>query len=210
VVVQGSGAQADYLTISSGGMEDNGFIRGGSEIMASGAAALGDPVYDGGSVTVQSGGVVSGQEVLYDGTMTVENGGFASMVIIESGTLEVARGAVGGVYFYNSGADELVSDAAGTFHGTVADLGAGDQIDLAGVAFAPTVKKGQVGLSTSGGSSTLTVTDGVHTASVELLGAYMASEFVATSDGDGGSLITFTSATSTNGHGNAVAAAVTS
>ena len=61
-------------------------------------------------------------------------------------------------------------------------------------------------------SGTLTVTDGVHTASIQLLGQYMASEFVAASDGHGGTIITFTSATSTtggHGHGNAIATPVT-
>jgi hypothetical protein len=39
----------------------------------------------------------------------------------------------------------------------------------------------------------------------------IASEFVAASDGHGGTLITFTSATSTSGgHGNAIATSVTS
>ena len=71
-------------------------------------------------------------------------------------------------------------------------------------------KKGQTHLSFTEAagnlSGTLTVTDGVHTASIELLGNYTASEFVAASDGHGGTLITFTSATSatiaTGGHGH--------
>ena len=62
-------------------------------------------------------------------------------------------------------------------------------------------------------SGTLTVTDGVHTASIQLLGQYTASEFAAASDGHGGTLITFTSATTATGghsHGNAIASPVTS
>ena len=65
----------------------------------------------------------------------------------------------------------------------------------------------------SGASSgTLTVTDGVHTASIQLLGQYTASEFATASDGHGGTLITFTSATTTTGgHGhNVIASPVTS
>ena len=65
----------------------------------------------------------------------------------------------------------------------------------------------------SGLSGTLNVTDGVHTASIQLLGYYMASEFATAGDGHGGTLITFTSATSTNGghgHGNAIVSPVTS
>jgi len=44
-------------------------------------------------------------------------------------------------------------------------------------------------------SGTLTVTDGVHTASIQLHGAYMVSGFVTAGDGHGGSLITVTSLT---------------
>ena len=54
-------------------------------------------------------------------------------------------------------------------------------------------------------SGTLTVSDGLHTASIQLLGDYTASEFAAASDGNGGTLITFTSATvmaGGNGHGH--------
>ncbi|MBO0884730.1 MAG: hypothetical protein J2P17_31235, partial [Mycobacterium sp.] len=199
------------LVISSGGLEYNGVISGGAEVVASGATIFGDSVYGGGSALVQSGGVISSQEVIYDGTMTVAAGGSAAYVILESGTLEVASGgAVGTVNLWNSGGiDTLVLDAATSFHGTVAGFGAGDQIDLEDIAFAPTLKKGQVTFS----SNTLTVTDGTHTASIHLLGAYMASELVASSDGHGGTLITFTSAASTtggNGHGNAIASPVTS
>jgi hypothetical protein len=42
-------------------------------------------------------------------------------------------------------------------------------------------------------SGTLTVNDGTHTANIQLLGQYTASEFAAASDGHGGTLISFTS-----------------
>jgi hypothetical protein len=56
-------------------------------------------------------------------------------------------------------------------------------------------------------SGTLTVTDGVLTTSIELLGNYVAS------DGHGGTLITFTTGTQPGGHlghSNAIASPVTS
>lgn len=172
--------------ISSGGMEYDCIISGGVETVASGVMMAGDPIYGGGSEIVQSGAVLQGSEFIGDGTMTVVGGGSAGVVTLESGTLEVASGgAVGGVDFWNNGAgiDTLVLDASKSFHGTVAGFGTGDQIDLQDVAFVPTTKKGPVSYSNSGGSGTLTVTDGVNTAAIQLLGAYIASDFVAASDG---------------------------
>jgi len=154
---------------------------------------------------------------IYDGTVKLA-GGSAWGVLIYDGTLEVAGGSTvgaGGAVFLNSGTtsiDTLVLDASTSFHGTVGGFGTRDQIDLEDIAFG-TTKKSQVSYTNSGLSGTLNVTDGVHTASIQLLGSYMASEFVAASDGHGGTLITFTSATATNGghgHGAAVASPVTS
>jgi hypothetical protein len=116
-----------------------------------------------------------------------------------------------------SGGGTLWFDGGTGFGWTVAGIGLGDHIDLADVAFtAPTIKKGngnEVSFTeaASDQSGTLTVTDGVHTASIQLLGAYIASDFVAASDGHGGTLITFTSASTTgnHSHGNAIASPVT-
>ena len=41
----------------------------------------------------------------------------------------------------------------------------------------------------AGGTYSLTVTDGTHTANIALLGNYLASTFVASSDGHGGTLV---------------------
>jgi len=118
------------------------------------------------------------------------------------------------------GGSTLVLDASAGFHGMVAgfgDYGRPDQIDLEDIAFGTmTTKKGQnsqVSYSGNAVSGTLTVTDGVHTAALQLLGYYTASEFATASDGHGGTLITFTSATTVtggHGHGHAIASPVTS
>jgi hypothetical protein len=138
-------------------------------------------------------------------------------VTISGGTVEVANGgAFSGAF---QGAGSLVLDASASFHGLVAGFGASDQIDLRDIAFVTaTTKKGATTHlsfteAASATSGTLSVTDGVHTASIQLLGQYTASEFVAASDGHGGTLITFTSSTATtggHGHGNAIASPVTS
>jgi hypothetical protein len=84
----------------------------------------------------------------------------------------------------------LTLDHASSFHGTVADFAVGNTIDLADMGFA----KGNTKVSyTSNGSTTLTVTDAHnshHTASIALLGHYMASSLVTGNDGHAGTLVT--------------------
>jgi len=58
-----------------------------------------------------------------------------------------------------------------------------DAIDFADIDFATVHTPSLSGSSTAG---TLAVTDGTHTANIALLGNYMASTFVASSDGHGG------------------------
>ena len=131
-------------------------------------------------------------------------------------------GQVGGelTFGVNSGGSTLILDTGASFQGLVlADFGTipqglglynkPDTIDLESIAFG-TSKKSSAKVSfteaASNLSGTLTVTDGTHTASIALLGQYIASEFIAASDGHGGTLITFdtsaTSATLTGGNGN--------
>jgi hypothetical protein len=60
-------------------------------------------------------------------------------------------------------------------------------------------------------SGTLTVTDGVHTANILLLGDYAANTFAAASDGHGGTIVTeVTSSTQLHHHGHPLATPVTS
>jgi hypothetical protein len=105
-----------------------------------------------------------------------------------------------------------VLDASTSFSGTIGGFypGRADQIDLRDIAFG-TTKKSQ--LSFDAASGTLDVTDGVHTAHLQL-GYAMAGGFAVSSDGYGGTLLTFESSvtptTSGHGHGNAVASPVTS
>ena len=61
-----------------------------------------------------------------------------------------------------------------------------DSIDFADINFA-TIQTPTFSGTSSGG--TLSVTDGTHTANIALLGNYMASTFVASSDGHGGTSV---------------------
>ena len=80
----------------------------------------------------------------------------------------------------------LKLDDPASFSGTVAGLGSQDSIDLADISFTSVRTPSYAGTASNG---TLTVTDGVHTANIALLGNYLASTFVTSGDGHGGTLV---------------------
>jgi len=182
-----SGGRAIFTTVNSGG----------EEIVSSGGAATDLIVSSGGIAVVSSGGSEDLTE-LKGGYELVASGGSMSGATIYAGTLELASGASvlipSEVAFAGSGT--LLVDGGTSFGWHVAGFGAGDQIDLEDIAFGTmTTKKGQnsqVSYTGDAVSGTLSVTDGVHTANIALLGQYMASEFAVSNDGHGGTLITFT------------------
>ena len=171
---------AGELVVSTGGM-DLGATIAGLEVVSSGGTATND-IISGGSELIQSGGVVHSAFIV-DGTLEVASGGILDQVSLP-------------------GLGTLVLDASTSFHGLVAGFGyltaeglQSGEIDLRDIGFG-TTKKSPTHLTfteaASNLSGTLTVTDGVHTANIALLGQYTASEFVAASDGFGGTAITFT------------------
>jgi hypothetical protein len=97
-------------------------------------------------------------------------------------TVEIKSAYTGNVTFASS-TGTLQLDRSRSFSGTVAGMSGQDTLDLRDVSFA-TVQTPTFSGTSSGG--TLTVTDGTHTANIALLGNYLASTFVASSDGHGG------------------------
>jgi hypothetical protein len=80
-----------------------------------------------------------------------------------------------------------VIDQSSTFTGTIAgQLATGDVIDLLDINAGANATVGYSGGNSPG---TLSVSDGMHTARIELLGNYMASSFVVSSDGHGGTAV---------------------
>jgi hypothetical protein len=109
-------------------------------------------------------------------------------------TLEVVSAYSGQVSFTAStGTLELLNSS--NFAGTVVGMMGQDTIDFADID--PTKVNHPI-YSGTASSGTLTVTDGSHTANVALLGNYMASTFVASSDGHGGTSVVDPSATGTS------------
>ena len=116
--------------------------------------------------------------------------------MISGGTLEITGGGGLGspapsgahVTFAVSGGGILQLDDSVTFAGKVAGFGEPDFIDLRDIAFtsATTLAFVEAPGNTSG---TLTVSDGVHTANITLLGQYVTAQFTKQSDGHGGTLV---------------------
>ena len=80
-------------------------------------------------------------------------------------------------------------DKPSTFTGKVADFAAQDGIDLPGIPFGLHTTLGYSENSSDTGGI-LSVKEGTHIAKIALLGNYMATSFVATADGHGGTLLT--------------------
>ena len=79
-------------------------------------------------------------------------------------------------------------DQPSTFTGTVSGFKGQDVIDLPGIEFGADTTLGYSANSKQTGG-TLSVTDGVHSANIALLGNYMASSFVMEGDSHGGTMV---------------------
>ena len=113
------------------------------------------------------------------GNFTVSGSTDLELFGASSANVSFAAGDTGTLKLHNSQ----------SFAGTVAGLALGNYLDLTDIAY---VASKTPSYTPNGGNTggTLSVTDGTHTANIALLGNYMASSFVPSSDGHGGTLIT--------------------
>jgi probable HAF family extracellular repeat protein len=119
-------------------------------------------------------------------------------VAVPSGGLLDLGAAYAGTVSYASTAGTLRIEDSATFTGSVAgQLAATDVIDLADVTAGASA---QVAYSGTNSPGTLTVSDGVHMATIMMLGNYSQSSFQPSSDGHGGTdIIDPPAVTATNG-----------
>jgi len=143
-------------------------------------------VVAGNSYALESLEPTFGQDLNGDGVI--------GPLIAAGATLEIDSPYAGPVTFAGS-TGTLQLDDPSSFTGTVAGLTGQDTLDLMYINPA-TVRTPTYSGNSSGG--TLTVTDGTHTANIALLGNYLASTFVASSDGHGGTAIVDPVLTSSN------------
>jgi autotransporter passenger strand-loop-strand repeat protein len=111
--------------------------------------------------------------------------------VISGGNLEVASGGTASGVIFSSGGTFQV-DSGGHVSGTISGFHLGDEVDLRGLAFNSSSNKLTWKQRTSGAnaSGTLTIKEGTSSTSITLVGSYTVSNFSATSDGRGGTLIT--------------------
>ena len=203
------------VTMSNNGNNTIVASSGGATLTNSGNTISGAANLGGGSaLTLVNGGTVDANQS--GGTLTINASGGA---VTNTGTLEATNGGTllidqnvtgsGGSAVIGTGS---TVDFAGSFSQNASFTGSSGTLELAqSQSYTGTVS----GLSTHGGSSgtvldlvdigfvnaneatfsgtstggTLSVTDGTHIAKIALLGNYLASTFVAQSDGHGGTIV---------------------
>ena len=99
--------------------------------------------------------------------------------------MELTSASAGAVTFAGTTGTLQLDNSSG-FSGTVAGLAGQDTLDLRDINFGSVQNPTYSGNSSEG---TLSITDGTHAANIVLLGNYLASSFVTSSDGHGGTNI---------------------
>ena len=143
-----------------------------------------------GSYTLANFHVASdgeGGTLLTDPTVVTQASGNAPATIGSNTVLEVNTRDSGNVTFSGT-TGTLWLDQPSTFTGKVSGLAAQNAIDLTNIAFGAHTTLGYSPNSNDTGG-TLSLTDGVHSANIALLGSYMASSFVTQSDNHGGTMV---------------------
>ena len=159
-------------------------------------------VVSGSSTALESLETAFQQDLNGDGTIGLPATGTPAAAAIPSAPIIVSAGAnveipmpYAGQVTFSAATGTLKLDNSSSFSGTVAGMSGQDTLDLADINFA-TLQQPVFSGNTSGG--TLSVTDGAHTANIALLGNYMASTFVTSSDGHGGTYVVDPSVVSQN------------
>lgn len=178
------------MEIRSGGTASGTVVSSGARVfLYAGGSASGTLVSNGGLDLIDGRAV--GEMVFAGGRAVVQSGGIVSGATVSGGVLEIRSGGTAGtstIAFTGTGGTLKLYDSQ-NFGGKVAGFGVPGRIDFADIAFGANTTLGfsQAADNTSG---TLTVSDGVRTASITLLGQYAAGNFIKQNDGSGGTLIT--------------------
>jgi hypothetical protein len=130
----------------------------------------------------------SGGTLVTDPPMVAVNqNGQAAAVIADGATSELGANGVNIAFGGSNGTLKL--DASTQFTGEITGFAGADTIDLSDISFGANMMIGYTPNANSTGG-TLSVSDGMLSARVPLLGQYLATSFAAASDGHGGTMIT--------------------
>ncbi|HWE76697.1 MAG TPA: AIDA repeat-containing protein [Stellaceae bacterium] len=199
-------------SIAGGGLidVDSGAVAFGTVLSSGGSANdsgidIGTVVESGGAEYIYSGGIASALTVDEGGSAVVSGGATLESGTINGGTLEITSGAsVSGPLGFASGGGTLQIDSTGTFGAMVGGFSSGAILDAeqgettipgtTAIDFTAIAWGSNTSFSFSEASNnlsgTLTVSDGTNSASLTLLGQYMAAAFGGPiKDAVGGTLI---------------------
>jgi autotransporter passenger strand-loop-strand repeat protein len=157
--------------VTSGGATLASVAQGGTEYVLRGGAATGTVLSAGGIGWVASGGKTLGAKVASGGVEFVQSGGLASATLVYGG-------------------GDLVMLEAGRIAGT--RMQAGGMLDLASLAYS---SGGSVSINSV--TDHLTVVEGASSQNLAMLGNFNSGWFSQSSDGQGGTLVTFNPALNT-------------
>ncbi|MGR9145674.1 Ig-like domain-containing protein (plasmid) [Rhizobium leguminosarum] len=189
-----------YIYTNNFGTDDDGstaavnnqgtFIKSGSAATSTITAVFNNS----GTVDVQSGTLVFAGTLNNSATLHADGGnimvnaeltGGGSAIIGDNSQIEVGLASNQRIAFAGV-AGTLRLDTSSSFTGQISGLNADDFLDLADVSFGGTTTVGYSGNSAGG---VLTVSNGSQEVNVALTGNYLTTEFAASSDGLGGTLI---------------------
>ncbi|MGO4159005.1 beta strand repeat-containing protein [Cupriavidus sp. YAF13] len=132
-------------------------------------------------------------------TVTGEVTGSGVAVIDGGATLEYGSAAGENTTFATGANGTLKLDDSQAFTGTVSGLGDGNRLDLADILAGPGTTIA-FAASQDGSGGTLTVSDGLHTAHIDLKGQYELQGFHLATDNSGGMLISYLLNATSTGH----------
>jgi hypothetical protein len=144
--------------------------------------------YTGKNLFMPGSGTSSTLESLETGFHQDLNGdGVIGIPLVAAGQTLELTGAYSGTIAFAAVTGTLKIDDSATFSGTISgQLAIGDVIDLADITAGANAAIAYSGNNSPG---TLTVSDGIHIASIALLGNYSLANFTASSDGHGGTSV---------------------
>jgi hypothetical protein len=205
------------LVLDTGAGTLTGLLAGGTVTVSGSMAATifsnFDTVKIGAAATFSTSGAVSiaaGQSVVDAGLLTL---GASKITIANAGTIETLGGTVtakgrvtgtgkaivdGGTLDFKSSFNQAVTFVGGvgtlelaqsqSYTATISGFSktGGTSLDLVDIAF---IGSGEATFSGTKAGGSLTVTDGTHTAHINLIGNYLSSTWIAESDGHGGVVV---------------------
>jgi len=171
--------------VSAGGTTSGTKVRSGASASVAGTA-IDTTVFDGGMQTVSSGGTANSTEITSGGKTYVALSGTLVDAELTGGTILLSAGAIASGIVNFNGAGLLRIADSDNFIATISGLSDDDEIvDLMDIDFS----KATLGYSGNTMSGILTISDGMDTAQLRLIGQYTAANFHMASNGAGGTLV---------------------